>query len=200
MTCVSDGGSERRQTGTQRIDTVIARIGSETISFKPSNVISSIPPGLLKRFLYSQPVQSNIKPQTSNIQTHRHPRLSFSKRRATVSTRLATGDLSQHKNRPNHELCWLLAETWFRKERPAYAVKCIASARISLLELDDQSIAKLTLDDCARSGLLDPAQCFDHLVLRLPGADASQNRDNWMSPSTTQAAGRTGAVQKPLLR
>ena len=52
-----------------------------------------------------------------------------------------------------------------------------------LLEMDDQSIAKLTLDDCARSGLLDPAKCFDHLVLRLPGADASQNRDNWMSPS-----------------
>ncbi len=51
-----------------------------------------------------------------------------------------------------------------------------------LLEMDDQAVAKLALDDCARSGLLDPARCFDHLVLRLPGADASQNRDNWMSP------------------
>jgi len=52
-----------------------------------------------------------------------------------------------------------------------------------LLELDDLSIVKLTLDDCGRSNLLDPAKCLDHLVLRLPGADASQNRDNWMSPS-----------------
>lgn len=49
--------------------------------------------------------------------------------------------------------------------------------------MDDTSTAKLALDDCARSGLLDPAKCFDHLVLRLPGADATQNRDNWMSPS-----------------
>jgi hypothetical protein len=52
-----------------------------------------------------------------------------------------------------------------------------------LLQMDDTSTAKLALDDCARSGLLDPAKCFDHLVLRLPGADATQNRDNWMSPS-----------------
>jgi hypothetical protein len=50
-----------------------------------------------------------------------------------------------------------------------------------LLEMDDQSIVTLALADCAKSGLLDPAKCFDHLVLRLPGADASQNRDNWMN-------------------
>ena len=33
-----------------------------------------------------------------------------------------------------------------------------------LLELDDLSIVKLTLDDCGRSGLLDPAKCFDHCI------------------------------------
>ena len=52
-----------------------------------------------------------------------------------------------------------------------------------LLELDDQSMANLAIQDCAKSGLLNPSNCVDHLVLRLPGADPSQNRDNWMSPS-----------------
>ncbi len=44
-----------RPSSDQRIDTVTAEIGDETICFKPSHVISSIPPGLLKRFLYAAP-------------------------------------------------------------------------------------------------------------------------------------------------
>jgi hypothetical protein len=52
-----------------------------------------------------------------------------------------------------------------------------------LLELEDKDISQKALDDCAASGLIDPAKCFHRLVFRFPGADASQNRDNWMSPS-----------------
>jgi hypothetical protein len=49
------------------------------------------------------------------------------------------------------------------------------------LEKDNDEIARIALDDCARFNLVDPSKCFDRLVLRLPGADASQNRDNWMT-------------------
>ena len=52
-----------------------------------------------------------------------------------------------------------------------------------LLEMEDKEIAQKAIDDCSASGLIDPAQCFHQWVLRFPGADASQNRDNWMSPS-----------------
>src|SRR6185503_2312082 len=52
-----------------------------------------------------------------------------------------------------------------------------------LLEKDDNAIATMTLEDCARSGLVDPKRCIDKLVMRWPGADASQNRDNWMQAS-----------------
>jgi hypothetical protein len=55
-----------------------------------------------------------------------------------------------------------------------------------LLELDDKSIANLAIEDCAKSGLLNPSNCFEHLVLRLPGGDASQNSDNWMSGERMQ--------------
>src|SRR5207237_6712979 len=43
--------------------------------------------------------------------------------------------------------------------------------------------SQMSLNDCGDSGLIDPAKCFHRLVFRFPGADASQNRDNWMSPS-----------------
>jgi protoporphyrinogen oxidase len=50
-----------------------------------------------------------------------------------------------------------------------------------LLELSEEQLVKQTLADCARSGLLDAATCVDSKLLKLPGADASQNRDNWMN-------------------
>jgi hypothetical protein len=42
-------------------------------------------------------------------------------------------------------------------------------------------MARWALDECSRSGLVEPDKCFDKLVLRFPGADASQNRHNWFS-------------------
>jgi hypothetical protein len=50
-----------------------------------------------------------------------------------------------------------------------------------LLKLDDRQMAAFALDECARSGLLHKDKCFDTMVLKFPGADASQNRHNWFS-------------------
>ena len=129
MSCVpEDGGRKTEDTNAfsvpspqstvivnQRIDTVTARIGSETICFKPLHVVSSIPPQLLKRFLYAN--SSDSRPSTfsvlygilcplSALRTEAHCRtcLPFPKRGATLSACLATGDLSKHKNRAYHEL------------------------------------------------------------------------------------------------
>jgi protoporphyrinogen oxidase len=50
-----------------------------------------------------------------------------------------------------------------------------------LLALDDKGFTDLALKECQRYGLLDPKALADNLVIRLPGADASQNRHNWMT-------------------
>jgi protoporphyrinogen oxidase len=50
-----------------------------------------------------------------------------------------------------------------------------------LLAGDDNSFAELALRECQRFNLADPSTAFDRLVIRLPGADASQNRHNWMN-------------------
>jgi protoporphyrinogen oxidase len=51
----------------------------------------------------------------------------------------------------------------------------------ALLAMDNKQLTQLALAECAKYKLLDPAKHFDDLVLRLPGADASQNRHNWMN-------------------
>jgi hypothetical protein len=47
--------------------------------------------------------------------------------------------------------------------------------------LDNNQFAELALSECSKFALIDRTKCFDNLVLRLPGADASQNRHNWLS-------------------
>lgn len=173
--------------GTQRIDTVTAQVGSETICFEPQHVVSSIPPGLLKRFLNADsiPQSSDIRPPSSG---------SSAPRRTVILVYLFLNE------EPRFPHAWLqvtcpstrigritnygaFSSDMVPKGKMALCCEMYCFGPDKLLELDDQSIANLAIEDCAKSGLLDPAQCFDHLVLRLPGADASQNRDNWMSPS-----------------
>lgn len=49
------------------------------------------------------------------------------------------------------------------------------------LQQTDQQIVELTQREGEKYRLFDKSKCFDSLVLRIPGADASQNRHNWLS-------------------
>jgi protoporphyrinogen oxidase len=171
----------------QRIDTVTAKIGSETICFKPSHVVSSIPPQLLKRFLYAS---SSGQSSTSSSQ----PPASPAPKRTVVLIYLFLNEEPHFPHAwlqvtcPSTRIGRITNYAAFSRDMVPEGKTCLCCEMYcfgpdKLLEMDDTSIAKLALDDCARSGLLDPTKCFDRLVLRLPGADASQNRDNWMSPS-----------------
>jgi hypothetical protein len=64
--------------------------------------------------------------------------------------------------------------------------------RDPVLEMDSASIAKTTLHDCHRFRLVDRSKCFDQLVLTFPGADASQNRHNWMAESRLKLVEEAG--------
>ena len=166
------------------INSVTAEIGSETIAFAPSYVVSSIPPEFLKRFLFPQssaPTRSNQSFSAAPKRTvllvylflNEEPRFPHAWLNVTCpSTRIGritnysgfNGDMV-----PRGNTC-LCCELYCFGPDP-------------LLEMKDEEISQMALDDCAASGLLDPAKCFHQLVFRFPGADASQNRDNWMSPS-----------------
>jgi protoporphyrinogen oxidase len=50
-----------------------------------------------------------------------------------------------------------------------------------LLDTDPKQLARETVDYCVSSGLIDRESLKEDLVLKFPGADASQNRHNWIT-------------------
>jgi hypothetical protein len=168
------------------ITSVTAEIGTETIEFGPSHVISSIPPEFLKRLLFPQscaPTRSTQSPSPSAapkrtvvlvyLFLNEEPRFPHAWLNVTCPT-VRIGRITNYSGFngdmvPKGNTC-LCCELYCFGPDP-------------LLEMKDEKISQKALDDCAASGLIDPAKCFHRLVLRFPGADASQNRDNWMSPS-----------------
>jgi energy-coupling factor transporter ATP-binding protein EcfA2 len=174
------------------IETVTAQIGSETISFKPLHVISSIPPELLKRFLYSSPSSSATDATLSSA--CRPASASSPPRRTVVLVYLFLDEEPRFPHAwlqvtcPKTRIGRITNYTAFNGEMVPKGMTCLCCEFYCfgpdpLIEMDDAAIAKMTLEDCAKSGLVDPTKCIDQLVLKLPGADASQNRDNWMQAS-----------------
>jgi hypothetical protein len=47
--------------------------------------------------------------------------------------------------------------------------------------MDERELVRSTIEYCESAGLMAPGSTVDDLVLKLPGADASQNRHNWIT-------------------
>ena len=177
------------------INSVTAEIGSETVVFKPSHVVSSIPPQFLKRFLFSQSVpEPLVAPKSDEGGSVLRPPSSTSPKRTVVLVYLFLNEEPRFPHAwlnvtcPETRIGRITNYSGFNGDMVPKGKTCLCCefycfGADSLLERDDKDISQMALDDCARSGLIDPTKCFHQLVLRFPGADASQNRDNWMSPS-----------------
>lgn len=181
--------------GLQRLDTITAQIGSETVCFKPSHVVSSIPPEFLKRLLFSQPSAppSSVLCPPPSDRSHLSSEAG-ARRRTVVLVYLFLNEEPRFPHAwlnvtcPNTRIGRITNYSAFNGDMvpPGKTCLCCESYCFGpdpLLEMDSKDIGQMAIDDCAKSGLIDPAKCFHQLVLRFPGADASQNRDNWMSKS-----------------
>jgi protoporphyrinogen oxidase len=164
------------------IHTVSVEAGGETVSYRPRNVISSIPVNLLLQYLLKgsfEKLDEHLQAPPSSKKTivlvylfldenphfaHAWLNVTCPKTRIGRITNYAaiTADMV-----PAGKTC-LCCEFYCDPDDP-------------LLKMDNKQLAQLALNECARFNLLNAATCFDELVLRLPGADASQNRHNWMS-------------------
>jgi protoporphyrinogen oxidase len=168
------------------INSVTAEIGSETIVFEPSHVISSIPPEFLKRFLFSQPKSSassaSVAPFTA------------APKRTVILVYLFLNEAPRFPHAwlnvtcPSTRIGRITNYSGFNGDMVPKGKTCLCCefycfGADPLLDQKDEAISQIALDDCAASGLVDAGKCFHRLVFRFPGADASQNRDNWMSPS-----------------
>jgi len=169
-------------TAGGRINSVVAEVKGERIQYEPDNVVSSIPLEFLMRFLTPQVLQAKRDKVTA-----------LDPLRKTVV--LVYLFLSEE---PRFPQAWLQVTcpttrigritnySGFNGDMVPKGKTCLCCefycfGADPLLEKTNDEIADLAIKDCALPGLATPSACFDRLVLRLPGADASQNRDNWMS-------------------
>jgi protoporphyrinogen oxidase len=163
-----------------QVDSVSVELGSEQINFQPSNLVSSLPIEILVPMLLGKPSDA----------TQRKP--SFRKK-AVILVYLFLNEPPRFPHAYLHVTCPRLpfgrvtnyASYNGDMVPPGKTALCVEFYTFGeddpLLHLTDQQFAEKTIADVGAAGLIDRSKCFDSLVLRFPGADASQNRDNWLS-------------------
>jgi protoporphyrinogen oxidase len=169
-----------------RVETITAEIGSEQIAYKTSHLVSSIPLEFLAKLLL---------PQYSAASGNR-PKDLDQRRTVVLVYMFLNGE-------PRFPQAWLQVTcpktrigritnyTAFNGDMVPRGKTCLCCelycfGEDPLLQMKDEEITDLTLGYCSQMKLADRTKCFDQLVLRLPGADASQNRGNWMSKERVQ--------------
>lgn len=162
----------------EKVEAVVAEIGGERVRFEAENVVSSIPIEFLVQYLLNKTVPkdsgSPFRKKTVILvylflnEAPRFPQAWLNVTCPEVRVGRIT-NYSEFNGRmvPPGKTC-LCCEYYFFDEDP-------------LLKWTDQQFAEEAMKECTQSRLIDRSKCFEQLVIRLPGADASQNRDNWMN-------------------
>jgi protoporphyrinogen oxidase len=163
------------------IDAVTVDVGGERTVYRPQHVVSSVPVDLLLRFLRKTPPApaTEAKPAAAPrtvvlvyLFMDRPVRFPHAWLQVTCpSTRI--GRITNYSG--------------FNGEMVPPGKGCVCCEYYCfgadpLLDLSKDDLVARTAADCARAGLIEPSSVVDQLVIKLPGADASQNRDNWLSP------------------
>jgi hypothetical protein len=155
---------------------------SETVQFNPANVISSTPAEFLEHLLL---------PKHSEAARERSESPPRPQKTVVLVYLLLEGE-------PKFPHFWLqvtcqktrigrianyaaLNSDMMPKGKHCLCCEIYLFGDDSLLKQDDKQFARMVLGDCVKSNLVDRSKCFDTLVMRFPGADASQNRHNWLN-------------------
>jgi protoporphyrinogen oxidase len=174
-------------TAGGRVDTVTAEVGSEKIVYKPQHVVSSIPLEFLVQYLIPERAAGRDE----------NARALDPLRRTVVLVYLFLNEEPRFPQAwlqvtcPSTRIGRITNYAAFNGDMVPRGKTCLCCEYYcfgpdSLLEMPAQDLVNTTLDYLHGVRLVDRSACFDHLVLKLPGADASQNRDNWMSKARLQ--------------
>jgi hypothetical protein len=169
-----------------RVTEVRAEVGGEPVAFQTANVVSSIPIEFLLQYLM---------PEQTDASTAANARALDPLRRTVVLVYVFLNEEPRFPQAwlqttdPSTRMGRITNYTAFNGDMVPKGKTCICCEYYcfgpddALLTMESQQLVDSTLRDLARFGLVDPSKLFDRLVLKLPGADASQNRDNFMSPA-----------------
>ncbi len=166
-----------------RVQTVTAEIDGEETTYTTDNVVSSIPIEFLVRFLLREPVDTSSPDQNAS---------SPFRKKTVVLVYLFFDEP------PRFPHAWLIVtcpETRigritnyhaFNGEmvpegKTALCLEYYCFDEDPLLSQTNEQFIENALSECSRYNLADPSKVVDKLVLRFAGADASQNRHNWLS-------------------
>jgi protoporphyrinogen oxidase len=166
------------------VESVSAEIDGEVTVFKPEHVASSIPLEFLVRLVMPQRTDLNeVFKKTPDAV-----------RKTVILVYLFLDEPPRFPQAwlqvtcPTTRIGRITNYTEFKGEMVPHGKTCLCCEYYTfgqdpLDQKSDADLAQATLDECAKFHLVDPAKCVDKLVLRFPGADAAQNRSNWMSPA-----------------
>jgi protoporphyrinogen oxidase len=167
-------------TSGDRVQSVVAELPSGPVTFEPEHVISSVPLELLLklcgRSVPPSPQRRGVAPAKRMVVLvylflDREPNFPHAWLQVTCpSTRI--GRITNYSA--------------FNGEMVPAGKGCLCCEYYCfgddpLLALSEAELVQATVADCVRSRLIDASSQQDARVLKLPGADASQNRDNWMN-------------------
>ncbi len=185
---VDHGARVLEMTASQGwIRSVTAELGADTIIFEPAHVMSSVPPEFLQQLLFPERADNRKSGQKPAAPVRRvvvlvylflneEPRFPHFWLQVTCP-KMKAGRIANYA---------ALNTDMVPKGKTALCCEYYCFGEDPLLKLDDAQMLELCQEECARARLINKSKCFDSLVLRFPGADASQNRTNWFSKERQQ--------------
>lgn len=164
------------------ISSVQAEVGGDIIAYVPKNVMSSAPAEFLQQLLLERNDNrkgGGQKPAAAQRRVvvlvylflNEEPRFPHFWLQVTCP-KMKVGRIANYA---------ALNTDMVPKGKTALCCEYYCFGEDPLLKLNNAQMIELCLQECAQAELINRSKCFDSLVLKFPGADASQNRHNWFS-------------------
>ena len=160
-----------------RILEVKVQMKEGQISYRPEHIVSSIPIECLHELLCGKPLGEMSRPARSTVVVYlflnEPPRIPHVFLEVTCPT-LKAGRITNYS---------ALNGEMIPKGKTCLCVEFFCDNTDDLLGNSMEQLRDIALEECSVSGLIDPQKCFDHIVLKLPGADAATSFRDWATPT-----------------
>jgi len=169
------------KTSADRVESVMANLDGEQVCYRPANVVSSIPLEVMIPMLGRKVPETYLASKGAPSQRrtvvlvylfmNRPPKFPHAWLQVTdQATRI--GRITNYSG---------FNSDMVPSGKGALCCEYYCYGSDPLLEKDPAVLYRETLDYCAGAGLIERDSVVEDLVLKFPGADASQNRHNWIT-------------------
>jgi protoporphyrinogen oxidase len=170
-----------------RITHVHVETENEKLVFEPQHVVSSLPLEALGEFILRNALGTGPQDVTGTAPV----------RRSTILVYLFSAVPPRFPHAWLHVTCpttrigritnyAMFGGEMVPKGQTCLCVEFFCAGSDPLRELDAVALHAQALEECAKFGLVVPATCFDHLVLKLLGVDAATTWRDWLTDTRRQ--------------